>query len=307
LAYKPFLPSSTYPVLGFVASTSLLGAMAPVKVFLALMAVQASLASSADCSNSKDESCTVDADKSSLLQKEVHISSHSDHDNKQWSGRVLTKANTDATVSQLPNLLQASTQPTHPDQTLVDSFVAFIFWEVDKNRDGLVDNAECRTFAEIPHCSACLQKLFPSMTSAVDICDQFYHTSDVHSSETLTRAVQDTVKLVHQATELEHATKFLVDLPEMITKLHARSNHIDKAAASLKTGSEIKVFSPSGIARACTVADTTDTSIKVHYDGYDEQHDEWLQRTATRIVNKAASLQEEDGQLDRTYRAKCGG
>ena len=59
--------------------------------------------------------------------------------------------------------------------------------------------------------------------------------------------------------------------------------------ADFDVGKPVMILSPSKIWRACTVTtindDTEDPSLKVHYDGFDAEHDEWLQigRDVTRI------------------------
>ena len=49
-------------------------------------------------------------------------------------------------------------------------------------------------------------------------------------------------------------------------------------ATELRLGATVAVVSPSGFERNCTVVGVDGGQVKLHYDGFDAKHDEWLPR-----------------------------
>eukprot|EP00935_MAST-01C_sp_MAST-1C-sp1_P002058 g2058.t1 len=62
------------------------------------------------------------------------------------------------------------------------------------------------------------------------------------------------------------------------------------APAALTEGSAVRVLSPSKNWRMCTVVDTDDSRVKVHYDGYDEMYDEWLSKDDDERIGREHGL-----------------
>ena len=48
-------------------------------------------------------------------------------------------------------------------------------------------------------------------------------------------------------------------------------------------GKECRLLSPSGSWRECTVVEDRPGEVKVHYDGFDSQHDEWIGTDSPRL------------------------
>eukprot|EP00935_MAST-01C_sp_MAST-1C-sp1_P002059 g2059.t1 len=55
------------------------------------------------------------------------------------------------------------------------------------------------------------------------------------------------------------------------------------ASPSPAKNSKVLVLSKSNTWRMCTIVDTDDSRVKVHYDGYDEMYDEWVDKLSSRI------------------------
>merc|ERR1711964_705462 len=49
-------------------------------------------------------------------------------------------------------------------------------------------------------------------------------------------------------------------------------------------GKEVQVRSKKGVERLCTVVDVGEGKIKIHYEGFAEKHDEWLELSSDRIL-----------------------
>jgi len=55
------------------------------------------------------------------------------------------------------------------------------------------------------------------------------------------------------------------------------------AANAAVSRQQINVVSSSGKVRSCTIMDTTQELLKIHYNGFDDRFDEWLQKISDRI------------------------
>ena len=55
--------------------------------------------------------------------------------------------------------------------------------------------------------------------------------------------------------------------------------------AEVPTGGKVRVLSPTNNWRDCTVLGSDATRIQIHYDGYASQHDEWIDKTSTRLAD----------------------
>jgi hypothetical protein len=48
-------------------------------------------------------------------------------------------------------------------------------------------------------------------------------------------------------------------------------------------GNKVEILSPSEQVRQCTITDRDSTKFKIHYDGYDAEHDEWVDINSPRV------------------------
>ncbi len=74
---------------------------------------------------------------------------------------------------------------------------------------------------------------------------------------------------------------------------------------SVKRGVGVRVLSPRGILRSCTVVECSEGQVLVHYEGYHQQYDEWISGSSTRL--KPADRTAAEEKEEAAARAGGGG
>lgn len=71
---------------------------------------------------------------------------------------------------------------------------------------------------------------------------------------------------------------------------------------SVKRGAAVRVLSPRGILRNCSIVECSEGQVLVHYEGYHQQYDEWISGSSTRLKPADSAAEEQAGGA-----AKAGG
>jgi hypothetical protein len=79
------------------------------------------------------------------------------------------------------------------------------------------------------------------------------------------------------------------------------------APLSVKRGIGVRVLSPRGILRSCTVVECGEGQVLVHYEGYHQQYDEWISGSSTRLKPADRTAAEEQQEAAAAAKAAGGG
>jgi len=108
----------------------------------------------------------------------------------------------------------------------------------------------------------------------------------------------------HEDHEVKiHYEDFTAEHDEWIGKDHDSMKRITrwdagKVVTAFKVGSKVRVLSRKGKWRLCKVVSTQYTQLKIHYEGYKKEHDEWIVKGDERITLERGQIRTETERED---------
>ncbi|CAK0869424.1 unnamed protein product [Prorocentrum cordatum] len=132
--------------------------------------------------------------------------------------------------------------------------------------------------------------------------DGFDNSSDEWLPKDSTRIVAD-----FQVPGVGHGPQPMQAQPPGGTTLQAQLPMQQPQSKELAVGARLTVLSPSGVRQECTVVQVDLDQAKVHYEGFDSSHDEWLPMSSSRIVARQPTQQPAHGPQTRQGQQQAPG